>query len=451
MARPTSPKTVVSRLFDRSRLPIYLVDDSLRIIYGNPACAEWLGIDLDTLIGLKCQYCAEGDDATQTLSGGLCPPPQVFAGERMIAPIAAGIPSNRTRRHGEFIPLEGDAGDAVGVLVILDRGDSSVTQQAQGAFEATALHAQIQRIRQEVRQQYRLDRLIGQSPAIKKVRAQVRVAVESFSRALIFGAAGTGRETVARTIHHGRGRGTAAPLIPLSCSLLDAQLLQTTVEAFVRRCAELTEEEPGTLLLLEVDQLARDAQGALMGFLEISELELKTVATASRRLVDLAAEDAFRGDLAHALSTIEIDLPTLTSRVEDIPLLAQYFAEEWNRRGGKQLGGFTPEAVDELVMYHWPGNIDELAEFVSQACSSAAGPLIDVADLPEKLKLAADAAAHPHVEDETIVLDDFLAQIETELIRRALDKAKGNKTKAAQLLGVNRPRLLRRISQLNID
>ncbi len=451
MARPTSVKTVVSRLFDQSSLPIYLVDDTLRVVYVNSACAEWLGADADSLIGVKCQYCTGGDNAPQTLSRQLCPPPQVFAGERLRAPVSAGVDLDVIRRCAEFIPLEGDGDDAVGVLVIVDRDDTSARRQAAEVFDAAELHAQIGQIRQEVRQRYQLGRLIGKSPAIKKVRAQVNVAVSSASRVMVSGTAGTGRETVARTIHYGRGQSATAPLIPLSCSLLDAELLHTTVEAFVRRCAELTEEEPGTLLLLEVDQLPRDAQGALVGFLEIKELELKTLATAGRRLTELAAEDAYREDLAHALSTIEVHLPTLSSRVEDIPLLAQFFVEESNRGGGKQLGGFTPEAMDEMIAYNWPGNIDELAELVGEAFSQAGGPLIGVADLPRKLKLAAEAAAHPRVEDETIVLDEFLSGIESELIRRALDRAKGNKTKAARLLGINRPRLLRRLGQLGIE
>ena len=144
-------------------------------------------------------------------------------------------------------------------------------------------------------------------------------------------------------------------------------------------------------------------------------------------------------------------MPPLAQRREDLPLLAQLFLEELNARGGKQVGGFTPEALDRLDAYPWPGNLDELAQVVAEAHERAGGPEIARgrsarADPPGGRRGGASA---PH--EETIVLDEFLAAIERELIRRALARAKGNKAKAARLLGMTRPRLYRRMVQLGLE
>ena len=134
-----------------------------------------------------------------------------------------------------------------------------------------------------------------------------------------------------------------------------------------------------------------------------------------------------------------IELPPLAEHPQDIPLLAQWFLEAGNVAGEKQLAGFTAEAVEQLLAYPWPGNVDELAQFVRQACAAATGPRVPAAALPEQIRLTADAAASPPREEESLVLDDFLAEIEKELLQLALPRAKGNKTQAARLLGLPAP------------
>jgi DNA-binding NtrC family response regulator len=254
---------------------------------------------------------------------------------------------------------------------------------------------------------------------------------------------------------------------------MEAELLQTTVMAFLRRCIELepqppasqpigmrpsetgpTESHPlstrpaGTLLLLDVDQLSLDAQMELTAFFELPVFNLRTIVTSQQRLLDLAHENHFHLPLALALSTLEIGLPALADRRQDIPFLAQQFVEDFNASGGRQLSGLTTDALDQLCALPWQGDTDELAEVIEQACQAADGPRIGLADLPKRVTLLASVAANPPPAlDETIRLDDFLAEIEGELIQRALERADGNKTQAARLLGVNLARLLRKLGQ----
>jgi DNA-binding NtrC family response regulator len=210
-------------------------------------------------------------------------------------------------------------------------------------------------------------------------------------------------------------------------------------------------EARGTLLLNDADQLPREVQDEMARTLSAKSFPLRVIATSRQALGSLAAQGRYREPLASLLSTIVIELPPLAERRADLPLLAQILLEEVNSRGSKQLAGFSSEALDCLDAYSWPGNCDELAQMVAEAHQRAEGPYVESTDLPERIHLAAYAAAHPARIEESIVLDEFLGRIERELVSRALAQAKGNKTKAAKLLGMTRPRLYRRLVHLGLE
>jgi DNA-binding NtrC family response regulator len=222
---------------------------------------------------------------------------------------------------------------------------------------------------------------------------------------------------------------------------MDAELMQSAVTALLKRRDEWKGlDRPGTLLLLEVDRLPAEAQQELAGFFKLPGIEVPTLATTGGSLSRLVRTGKFNSDLACALSTLVITLPPLAKRSADVPLLAQFFLEEANADGGKQLSGFSTEALDRLCAYAWPRNVTELAEVVRQAHAAAAGPRVQLADLPPVVHHAAVAQARPRRAAAPIRLDEF----------RALVQARGNKTKAAQLLGIHRTRLIRRLVQLGL-
>jgi DNA-binding NtrC family response regulator len=354
-------------------------------------------------------------------------------------------------RPAQFVLLTGEGNAAALLVVVGVQSDGPSRTPADPAeLPPDRLHALLQQIRSQASRRYHIGQLIGQSPAIRRVREQVRLASQSGARTLIVGPPGSGREHVARTIHLARGISSVGPLVPIACPVIDAEEMQATLTSLVRHQADSPADKPPVALLLEVDRLHRDAQHELAGFLDLPKIELRTLATSRRGLPRLAAKGKFHAELALLLSTLAIALPPLPARTEDIPLLAQFFVEEFNAQGHRQLAGMSPAAMDELVAYPWPGNVAELADLVGQACQRATGTLVQSADLPDRIRHAADAIAHPAEADEPIQLDEFLAEIERELIQRALRAARNNKTRAAELLGVNRPRLLRRLVQLGL-
>jgi DNA-binding NtrC family response regulator len=305
-------------------------------------------------------------------------------------------------------------------------------------------------LRQRLGPLYQVHQLIGEHPAIQRAREQIQAAAVSRARVVVLGPPGSGREQVARTIYYMQAPGNAGALVPLSCSLLDAELLQTTISAFIHTKPEIEVTGPASLLLLDVDQLNADAQRSLMAVLNIIELRAHSLATSSQSLTDLAERGLYRTDLANHLSTMVIELPPLASRKEDIPLLAQKLLEHFNAQSAPQLSGWTDAALDHLMAHDWPGNMDELTDVVRQSCRQATGSRVDVSDLPSRLSEIHKAAAHPNRTPEAIDLQTLLERIERELLERAMRQAKGNRARAARLLGISRARLLRRMSQLNM-
>jgi DNA-binding NtrC family response regulator len=214
------------------------------------------------------------------------------------------------------------------------------------------------------------------------------------------------------------------------------------------------------LLLLEADQLPEDAQAELLGLLSIHELGLRTLATSQRSLIELAGQSGYDRELAQVLSTIVVELPSLRDRPEDISLVAQFFIERHNA-GKETLGtqsettaqwtGFTTAAMEQLMAYTWPGNIDELRNVVRECLATSEPPMIDTHQLPQRIKAGLDAALNPVDQPTSLDLETHLADVERDVIRLALRRSGGNKSQAAKSLGVSRARLLRRIEQLGIS
>ncbi|HBO44770.1 MAG TPA: hypothetical protein DD670_12740 [Planctomycetaceae bacterium] len=469
MARQRVKTAELARLFNAIDRPVYVLDEELVIRFLNEACREWLGEAAESLVGQRCTYRTSpaGDEsASRPLAESLCPPPSVLSGRVATGiVVAADGRGGWRRRLARFIPI-GPCGEITpAVVALVEPGDLSPSNLASGdeslietrphglePAEPTSdeLHERIRRFRRQAAGRYRIDRLLGDSPAMRLARARAELAAAGRANVLVVGPVGSGRRHTAHGIHYASDPPREGTLIPVDCAVLGVELIRSTVHALASnplgdRAAR------STLLLTDVDCLPGEVQADLAAAISAKSFRLRVVATAAEPLVELAARGEFSRALAALLSPIVIELPPLADRREDIPLLAQLFLEEINTESAKQRGGFSAEALDRLDAYHWPGNLDELASVVAQACEKAEGTKVQAADLPPRLRHAAEAAAHPRREKQTIQLDEFLGRIERELIDRALAQAKGNKTKAASLLGLTRPRLYRRLVQLGLE
>ena len=453
MAQVRSAAVELAGLLNDSQAPVYLVDDDRRIVFYNRACATWLGIDGAVLVGERCEYqSVANDQSPASIAAQLCPPPQVFAGKPSSARIGIAPADGRTiYRRGRFLPLSDGADESAGVVAVLETSDcasNAPLDDSPTAAANTELHDQLQALRRKLASRFTVDSLLGTSPAIERARVQVKLAATSDAQVLVIGPRGSGKDHVAKAIHFAQGRPGA--LVPLACDVLEVNLLRSAIRAAWSPAAQ-GKDASRTLLLNEVDAMPPEAQADLSELVDGPSRRVRVIATSTAALSELVARGAFDAKLACRLTTLTIELPPLAERMQDLPLLAQAFLEEANQGSRKQLAGFTRGALDALAAYRWPGNVDELATAVRAAHETATGGEVTARDLPREVQWAGDAGAHAPRRDESIVLEEFLAKVERELIERAMRRAKNNKSKAAKLLGLTRPRLYRRRVQLGLE
>lgn len=445
MARTRLGIAELARLLDATGQPLYVLDSERRIVFANAACLAWTGAEVHALQGAVAVYQSPASPSgPESVAAGLCPPPDVFAGKETTAVVGCLVGGKLRRRRARFVPLSAD-GETMSVLALVDPRDLAEEEvEAATATEAARLHERLREYRAETAARHRFDRLVGDSPAARRARAQAELAAASRASVWIFGPPGSGRRHLATAIHYASPEPRGA-LLPVSCAALDADGVRAALVSVSRG-----KSAPGTLLLDEAERLPLEVQPDLARLLAHAS-SWRAVAIARRPLDDLVREGAFREDLRAVLGTLTIELPPLAERRGDIPALVQLFLEEINAQGGKQLAGFSPEALDALAAHAWPGNVDELAQLVAEAHARCEGIEIVLGDLPARVHVAQRSEIHPKRIDETIVLDEFLARIERELLARAMARAKGNKTKAAKLLGMTRPRFYRRLVQLGME
>ncbi|GAB6164746.1 hypothetical protein JCM19992_07460 [Thermostilla marina] len=442
----------LSNLFDKAAQPIYVLDAQWRIVYANRACLDWVSVEERELLGRRCLFHSELDlDPADVIAAGLCPPPEAMTRDETIGSISCLLQGGKlSRRRARFLAIR-DGNEVVGLIALADPDEQPVPTQTNAAAEGERTedwHEVVRALRHELRLVSGVEPILGRHPASVRLRRQIEAAAAVGENVLLYGRPGSGRRTLAATIHYGGGY-VPGPLIPIPCADIDADVLETTVQALAAAHAE--EDGRAALLLEDVDALADEAQWVLQRLIVREDFPFRLFAVAESSLLEKVEQKAFRAELALVLTTLTIRVPPLEERLEDVPVLAQALLERWNTQGEKQLSGFSPPAIQVLTTYRWPGEFAELQWAVEEAARRARGPRIEAEDLPRRLRWAFDDAASPPIDREPIDLPRFLADVEREVIMRALRIAKGNKAQAARLLGLNRPRLYRRLAELGID
>ncbi|HKQ03968.1 MAG TPA: sigma-54 dependent transcriptional regulator [Blastocatellia bacterium] len=371
--------------------------------------------------------------------------------------------------------LRGGAYDFIGKPVSLDELEVTI----RNGIEAQALRKEVRSYRRERARQFSFDQIIGESPSLREMISLARkVADSEVSSVLLQGESGTGKDLVAKAVHYGSRRANA-PFIAINCAAIPATLIESELfgyekgaftDAKARKEGLFEQAEGGTLFLDEIGELELSLQAKLLRVLEegsfrrvggLKDLPLDVrVLVASNR--DLKAESAtgrFRLDLYYRLSVIQIDIPPLRERGNDVILLAEYYIRYFNERLRKRLRGLTPEVLDIFRRYSWPGNVRELRNVIERVMILEDGEIITPHYLPRGLahdeaerSAAAPAAALPSkstapiftLPPEGIVLDD----LEMSLVQQALELSHGNQTRAAELLSISRDQLRYRLKKL---
>jgi DNA-binding NtrC family response regulator len=319
------------------------------------------------------------------------------------------------------------------------------------------------RFRKELRERYQLENIVGRSHSMLEVYKVIARVASSSSTVMIQGESGTGKELIAKAIHY-NSPWADSPFVVVDCGALTETLLESELFGHVRgaftgavasKKGLLEDADGGTCFLDEVGGIGSTLQAKLLRFLQEREikrvgstdsvrLNVRVIAATNRDLETLVREGKFREDLFYRLSVVAIPLPPLRERKDDIPLLAEHFLAKYARQNKKQISHISPEAMVLLCAHDWPGNVRELEHVIERGVALTGSPVLLPEDLPAKLRKEAGEAASS---GQSLTL----RELERQHIQRMLRVAGGNKTLAAQLLGVHRRTLYRLAERYQID
>jgi two-component system response regulator AtoC len=341
------------------------------------------------------------------------------------------------------------------------------------ALEQRRLKSENAYLRAQLEERYRFEGVIGKGRAMAHLFQLLETVSRTNSTILISGETGTGKEVVARAIHHNSPR-RVHRFVALNCSAIPETLLEAELFGHVRgaftgaignRQGRLEQAHKGTLFLDEVGTMSAALQMKLLRVLQEREfdrvgdshttkVDVRVIAATNSDLGKMVADGLFREDLFYRLNVIPVQLPALRQRKEDIPLLVQHFLEKLTAASVPPRGAVTvsQEAIRQLMAYGWPGNVRQLENAIERAVAISAGrPQIEVGDLPPEIQTAGQAPliSVVNLPENGLDLERFVAGVERELIEQSLARTGGNRERAAKLLSMKRTTLVEKLRRMN--
>jgi PAS domain S-box-containing protein len=419
---------------------VFTVDMDSRITSINRAAAEILGIEEEYAIGKLCfevfhtSICEHSCALKETLG----------TGRNIINKTVYVVNSS-----GDKIPI------TISTALLKDKNGKII-----GGVETFRDISDMEVLRKEIESGYTIEDIVSKSKYFKDLLAILPDIAASDSTVLIEGPSGTGKELIARGIHNLSAR-SKKPVVTINCAavpdnLLESELFGYKAGAFTDarkdKPGKISLAEGGTLFLDEIGEVSPAIQAKLLRFIQEREYEplggtttvksdIRIVAATNKHLMTEVKNGGFREDLYYRINVINITLPPLASRREDIPLLVNHFIRKFNIIKGKNIEGVTDDVMNILMDYPFPGNVRELENIIEHTFVLCREAYIGVNNLPNHLR-----------HSETILDGNLtLAEMERVYILRALEKNKGNKTKASEELGIDSSTLWRKIKKLNIE
>lgn len=367
------------------------------------------------------------------------------------------------RIDGELFPVEATisqaeaSGQQLFTIILRDINDRKKAEA-----ELTRLHSQNIYLQEEIQAEYNFDEIIGESEPMRQVYENIKKVAATDSTVLLIGETGTGKELIARAIHNFSQRKDRV-LIKVNCAALPSGLVESELfghekgaftGAITRKKGRFELADGGTIFLDEVGELPLETQAKLLRVLQEQEFErvgghqtlhvdVRVIAATNRNLQEAVNHGAFRADLFYRLNIFPIVIPPLRDRLEDIPLLTQYFVKKFSQRVGKRIDKIAPATLEKLILYSWPGNVRELANVLERAVILCEGGTLK----PENIFISAQ-------EPEKDNVFCTLEEAERAHILKALKKTHGvvaGPHGAARLLGINRSTLISRMKKLGIQ
>ncbi len=349
----------------------------------------------------------------------------------------------------------------------LDTDELSLTLER--ALDHTRLQSEVARLKTQLPTTKTLDRLLGTSPPMRRLKEMIATVAPSDATVLITGESGTGKELIARGIHELSFRKNG-PMITVNCAALSETLLESELFGHEKgaftgadklREGRFKAADSGSIFLDEIGEISASVQAKLLRVLQEREIQrvggeypikvdVRILAATNKDLREEAAAGRFREDLYYRLNVVLLESPPLRQRTEDIPLLAQEFLFRFTQKNNKPLKGFTPQAMDTLLKAGWPGNVRELENAVERAVIMAPGDYVSEKELPLHLQTQDNGfiAVDPAPE---FFEGGSLEELERKAILSTLDQVRGNKSEAARRLGITRATLHKKLKKYGMD
>jgi len=424
---------------------VFTVDENWKITSFNRAAEEITGVTKDEAIGARCS-----DVFRSSICGQECALQNTMDFKKPIINKGCYFINSR----GDKIPI------TISTALLKNKNGKVI-----GGAETFRDISEIEKLKRTISSQHTTGDIISNSPSMKSVLEFVEVVAKSSSTILIMGETGTGKEVVARSIHKISDR-CELPFVAVNCAaipetLLESELFGHVKGAFTGAVSDkkglFSRAESGTLFLDEIGDISPALQVRLLrvlqertytpvGGVEVRKNKARILTATNRDLKALVAKGEFRRDLYYRLNVIPVNLPSLSNRKEDIPILVESFIEKFNAMHNKEIHSIDPNALSLLSSYGWPGNIRELENTIERACIICDSDKIKIKCLPDEIKVTANSlVSNRH---------NFYSQrmgAEQEAIVQALTDNENNKTAAAKSLGIHKTTLFRKLKKYNIS
>ncbi len=377
-------------------------------------------------------------------------------------------------RGDKYPELVARIAEAFGMMLVsveareyrLEQVNENLTKaQAELAAAMERLSSENVILKQNLRKQFSPSAIRGTSPGMKKLLGMIERISHISTNILISGETGTGKELVAKAIHYNSIRGDK-PFVAINCSAIPEQIFESEIFGIEKgvatgvdkRIGKIEQAHEGTLFLDEIGDMPASCQAKMLRVLEEDRIErvggrrpipvdIRIIAASNKELKTAVERGEFRDDLFYRLNVINLRIPPLRERGEDIRLLASYFLNQCTMRLGREPMQISPEAMEKLLSYPWPGNVRELENEIERAAVLSPSRLITVDDLSEALRAHEEYRENGKVQGSAM----SVRENEMELIRNALADTGGNKTRAAQLLGISREGLRKKMMRHGIE
>jgi two-component system response regulator HydG len=322
-------------------------------------------------------------------------------------------------------------------------------------------------LKEQLNDRFDFSKIIGRSPAMKQLFETMALVAPSEATVLIVGESGTGKELIANAIHQNSAR-AQRPFIKVNCAALPETLLESELfghekgaftGAAARRQGRFQLAHNSSILLDEIGEMSPTTQAKILRVLQEREFEpigstqtikvdTRVIAATNKNLEEEIKQGRFREDLFYRINVVTIKVPPLRERHDDIPLLADFFLKRFAEKNRRVIKGFTPRAMDLLMRYDWAGNARELENIVERAVIMARGDMITPMEFPENLKELDQELKEARID---IAAGRSLKEIEKEMILRTLEETEGNRTHAANILGISRRTLQLKLKEYGIN